>query len=68
MSSRSGELLDGGLDFFATFACRLGEDDWARPTPCAGWTHGITYYADPIQNPPLRRRRSLIGETAGCGD
>ena len=38
MSSRSGELLDQGLDFFATIITRLGEDDWERPTPCAGWT------------------------------
>jgi uncharacterized protein (TIGR03086 family) len=38
MSSRSGELLDQGLDFFTTIITRLGEDDWERPTPCAGWT------------------------------
>jgi len=38
VSSRSGELLDQGLDFFATIITRLGEDDWERPTPCAGWT------------------------------
>ena len=38
MSSRSGELLDQGLDFFTTIITRLSEDDWERPTPCAGWT------------------------------
>ena len=38
MSSRSGELLDRGLDFFTAIITRLGEDDWERPTPCAGWT------------------------------
>ena len=38
MSSRSGELLDQGLDFFAAVITRLSEDDWERPTPCAGWT------------------------------
>jgi uncharacterized protein (TIGR03086 family) len=38
MSSRSGELLDQGLDFFTSVAGRLGEGDWERPTPCAGWT------------------------------
>ncbi len=38
MSSRSGELFDQGLDFFTTVLARLGEDDWERPTPCAGWT------------------------------
>jgi uncharacterized protein (TIGR03086 family) len=38
MSSRSGELLDQGLDFFTAIITRLGEDDWERPTPCAGWT------------------------------
>jgi uncharacterized protein (TIGR03086 family) len=38
MTSRSGQLLDQGLDFFAGVATRLGEDDWERPTPCAGWT------------------------------
>jgi uncharacterized protein (TIGR03086 family) len=38
MSSRSGELLDRGLDFFTSIVARLGEDDWERPTPCAGWT------------------------------
>jgi uncharacterized protein (TIGR03086 family) len=30
--------MDQGLDFFATVITRLGEDDWERPTPCAGWT------------------------------
>jgi uncharacterized protein (TIGR03086 family) len=38
MSSRSGQLLDRGLDFFASVVTRLGDDDWERPTPCAGWT------------------------------
>ncbi len=38
MSSRSGELLDQGLDFFTTIITRLSEDDWERPTPCADWT------------------------------
>ena len=38
MSSRSGELLDHGLDFFTTIVTRLSADDWERPTPCAGWT------------------------------
>ncbi|HWG63371.1 MAG TPA: TIGR03086 family metal-binding protein [Streptosporangiaceae bacterium] len=38
MSSRSGEFLDQGLDFFTTVMIRLSEDDWERPTPCAGWT------------------------------
>jgi uncharacterized protein (TIGR03086 family) len=38
MSSRSGELLDQGLDFFTAVLTRLGDDDWERPTPCAGWT------------------------------
>jgi uncharacterized protein (TIGR03086 family) len=38
MSNRSGELLDRGLDFFTSTVTRLGEDDWERPTPCAGWT------------------------------
>src|SRR6266576_4986057 len=38
MSSRSGELLDQGFDFFTAIVTRLGEDDWERPTPCAGWT------------------------------
>jgi len=38
MSGPSGELLDQGLDFFTTIITRLSEDDWERPTPCAGWT------------------------------
>src|SRR5206468_3296052 len=38
MSSRSGELLDQGLDFFTTIVTRLSGDDWERSTPCAGWT------------------------------
>ena len=38
MSSRSGELLDQGLDFFTTIVTQLSEDDWERPTPCADWT------------------------------
>ena len=38
MSSRSGQLLDRGLDFFTAIITRLGQDDWERPTPCAGWT------------------------------
>src|SRR3979411_1605205 len=38
MSTQSGELFDQGLDFFAPFPTRLKEDDWERPTPCAGWT------------------------------
>ena len=38
MSSRSGELLDQGLDFFTAIVTQLSEDDWERPTPCAGWT------------------------------
>ncbi|HEX5115659.1 MAG TPA: TIGR03086 family metal-binding protein [Pseudonocardiaceae bacterium] len=38
MSSRSGELFDQGLDFFAAAAARLRAEDWERPTPCAGWT------------------------------
>jgi uncharacterized protein (TIGR03086 family) len=37
-SSRSGELLDEGLDLFTAVITRLSEDDWERPTPCAGWT------------------------------
>jgi uncharacterized protein (TIGR03086 family) len=37
-SSRSGELLDQGLDFFTAILTRLSEADWNRPTPCAGWT------------------------------
>jgi uncharacterized protein (TIGR03086 family) len=37
-SSRSGELLDQGLDFFTAIITRLSEADWNRPTPCAGWT------------------------------
>lgn len=32
MSSRSGELLDQGLDFFTTIITQLSEDDWERPT------------------------------------
>lgn len=40
MRSQSGELLDRGLDFFTSVVARLGEDDWERPTPCAGWTAG----------------------------
>jgi uncharacterized protein (TIGR03086 family) len=36
--TRSGELLDQGLDFFTVIVSRLGDDDWERPTPCAGWT------------------------------
>jgi hypothetical protein len=38
MSSRSGELLDQGLDFVTGILVRLGEPDWERPSPCAGWT------------------------------
>jgi len=38
MSSRSGELLDRGLDFFTSVVTRLSDNDWQRPTPCAGWT------------------------------
>jgi uncharacterized protein (TIGR03086 family) len=38
MSSRSGQLLDQGLDFFTTILTQLSDDDWERPTPCAGWT------------------------------
>ena len=38
MSTQSGELFDQGLDFFSTVITRLKEDDWERPTPCAGWT------------------------------
>jgi uncharacterized protein (TIGR03086 family) len=38
MNSRSGELFDQGLDFFANIITCLSEDDWERPTPCAGWT------------------------------
>jgi hypothetical protein len=38
MSSRSGELLDQGLDFFTTIITRLSKDDWERPAQCAGWT------------------------------
>jgi uncharacterized protein (TIGR03086 family) len=38
MSSRSGELLDQGLDFFTTIVTQLSGDDWERPTPCADWT------------------------------
>jgi uncharacterized protein (TIGR03086 family) len=38
MSSRSGGLLDQGLDFFTSIVTRLSDDDWERPTPCAGWT------------------------------
>jgi uncharacterized protein (TIGR03086 family) len=38
MSSQSGELLGQGLGFFTAIAIRLGDDDWERPTPCAGWT------------------------------
>lgn len=38
MSSRSGELLDQGLDFFTAVLTRLGDEDWELPTPCAGWT------------------------------
>ncbi|HEX5294885.1 MAG TPA: TIGR03086 family metal-binding protein [Streptosporangiaceae bacterium] len=38
MSSRSGELLDQGLDFVTGIIIRLGEPDWERPSPCAGWT------------------------------
>jgi uncharacterized protein (TIGR03086 family) len=38
MSSRSGELLDQGLDFFTTIITQLSEDDWERSTPCDGWT------------------------------
>ena len=38
MSSRSGELLDQGLDFFTAIITQLSDDDWERPTPCAGWT------------------------------
>ena len=38
MRSGSGELFDQGLDFFTTIIIRLSEDDWERPTPCAGWT------------------------------
>jgi hypothetical protein len=30
MSSRSGELLDQGLDFFTCILARLSEDDWER--------------------------------------
>jgi uncharacterized protein (TIGR03086 family) len=37
VTSRSGELLDQGLDFFTTIVTRLDDDDWARPTPCTGW-------------------------------
>jgi uncharacterized protein (TIGR03086 family) len=38
MTGRSGELLDQGLDFFTAVLTRLGDDDWERLTPCAGWT------------------------------
>lgn len=38
MSSRSGELLDQGLDFFTAIITQLSEEDWERPTPCVGWT------------------------------
>jgi uncharacterized protein (TIGR03086 family) len=38
MSSQSGELLDQGLDFVTGILTCLGEADWERPTPCAGWT------------------------------
>ena len=38
MSSRSGQLLDRGLDFFTSVVTRFSEDDWERPTPCADWT------------------------------
>jgi uncharacterized protein (TIGR03086 family) len=38
VTSRSGELLDQGLDFFTGILIRLSDDDWERPTPCAGWT------------------------------
>jgi hypothetical protein len=36
MSSRSGELLDQGPDFFAAIITQLSEDNGDRPTPCAG--------------------------------
>jgi uncharacterized protein (TIGR03086 family) len=38
MRSRSGELFDQGLDFFTAIITQLDDDDWERPTPCAGWT------------------------------
>jgi uncharacterized protein (TIGR03086 family) len=38
MHQQSGELLDQGLDFFTTIITQLGDDDWDRATPCAGWT------------------------------
>ena len=38
MSSRSGQLFDEGLGFFTAIITQLSEDDWDRPTPCAGWT------------------------------
>ena len=37
MSVGSGELLDQGLDFVSVVVTRLADDDWTRPTPCAGW-------------------------------
>ena len=38
MNSTTGELMDRGFDFFASVVTRLGEDDWERASPCAGWT------------------------------
>ena len=38
MSSRTAELFNQGFDFFTAVLTQVVDDDWERPTPCAGWT------------------------------
>jgi uncharacterized protein (TIGR03086 family) len=38
MSSRTAELFNQGLDFFTAVLTQVVDDDWERPSPCAGWT------------------------------
>ena len=36
MSSRTAELFNQGLDFFTAVLAQVVDDDWQRPSPCAG--------------------------------
>jgi len=38
MPQRSDVVFDDGLDAFTAVVERLQPEDWARPSPCEGWT------------------------------
>jgi uncharacterized protein (TIGR03086 family) len=68
----SGELLERGLDFCTNIVRKFDDRDWARSTPCAGWSArdllGHLWTSMAIAVDMMQGRQPTLPDVARPGD